>query len=72
MKPKKIVKRLQLNKKTVVDLSQREMRYFLGGYKDDPQPVSDLLLGTCPGLTCNTWCGTQGGTPDSDPCCNTC
>lgn len=70
MKPKMGVKKLQLNKKTVVDLNRREMGYFLGGIKDTPQPVSDL--GTCPGLTCNTYCGTQGGTPDSNPCCNIC
>jgi hypothetical protein len=72
MKTKHYSRKLRLNKKTIVDLSHREMGHFLGGRNEDPQPASNIFWATCPGVTCKTWCVTEGGTPDSDPCCQPC
>jgi hypothetical protein len=75
MKQKKFNKKLILNKKTIANLNNGEMKDVNGG-KDD---ISNSLCITC--FTCDTDCGatcfgvtcpTRTGTPQSNPCCKTC
>ena len=53
MKQKKFDRRLFLNKKTIVNLTDGEMKHGYGGCKH-----TEVASG-CPGdtITCHTWCG---------------
>ena len=66
MKPKKIQKKLRLNKKTVSDLNQGAMKGVRGGHTDviacfDPGGgvVTFSTCATCDGQTCWDTCNNQ-------------
>jgi natural product precursor len=71
MKPKQLHKKLRLNKKTISDLTSKEMSHFLGGYKISTKCPVVSFDPSCPS-ECVSQCPTEGGTPDSNPCCMPC
>ncbi len=64
MKSKRFDKKLFLAKKTIADLSDEELKHAHGGTRP---PACESGV-TCYGPTCPT----ETGTPQSDPCCQTC
>lgn len=47
MKPKKISKKLLLNKRTVATLRSAEMIRIQGGFEGDPIPLTESCRGFC-------------------------
>jgi hypothetical protein len=72
MKTKKFKKKLQLNKKTVVDLNGPEMNGVHGGAECDSIKSSCILThcgGTCAETACDTNCGTCPSACTIGACC---
>ena len=85
MKPKAINKRLRLNKKTIVNLTDQDLEHLRGGASNPciftaplcPKTAGCQITPDCVTTghvytVCHPTCATYTGDPLSDPCCQAC
>jgi hypothetical protein len=70
MKPKKLSKKLGLNKKTIADLNGSQMEHLKGGIDTPPVCWETDAQSNCPTmLTCNTVCSCPSACSLGGNCC---